>query len=79
MYVCMYTYVLPVSHVSTRSCTCAYTYVIMTYVRIIMHYAYLDTGVRSRGAGGAVAPHDFGKATHPSYYTYCDTALAVVV
>ena len=34
MYVCMYTYVLLVSHVSARSCTCACTYVSMTYVRI---------------------------------------------
>ena len=29
-----YTYVLPVSHVSAHSCTCACTYVSMTYVRI---------------------------------------------
>ena len=34
MYVCMYTYVLQVSHVSARSCTCACTYVSMTYLRI---------------------------------------------
>ena len=30
----MYTYVLAVSHVSARSCTCACTYVSMTYICI---------------------------------------------
>ena len=34
MYVCMNTYVLPVSHVSAHSCTCACTYVSMMYVRM---------------------------------------------
>ena len=56
------------------------------HVHIYMYFQSLSfqyTGVRSRGAGGAVVPPCYWKGPHtPSYCTsnrYCDTALAVVV
>ena len=69
MYVCMYVCI----HTYFRCRTClVYAFVhVCIYLRkydvpTYMHnYAYLGTGVRSRGAGGAVAPHVFGKTTPP--------------
>ena len=53
MYVCMYTYILPVSHVSARLCTCTSTYTRMTYERIricvlrFMCYACIGPAMRA--------------------------------